>query len=68
MKKHFGMIAAALTCALMISFAGADTASAEPIDEQYVVEEDGQTVVEEDREIVIDFTIPYTSPNDGRLG
>ena len=55
MKKHFGMIAAALTCALMLSFAGAGTASAEQIDEQYVVEEDGQTVV---------YITTYVDPDD----
>ena len=56
MKKRFAMIAAALTGALMISFAAVPvSAASNQVDEQYVVEEDGQTVV---------YIITYVEPDD----
>ena len=56
MKKRFAMIAAALTGALMISFTGLTaSAASNQVDEQYVVEEDGQTVV---------YIVTYVAPDD----
>ena len=54
MKKTVSMILAALTVALMLSVACVP-ASAEQIDEQYVVEEDGKTVV---------YIVTYVEPDD----
>ena len=54
MKKRLSVILAALATALTVSFACVP-ASAEQIDEQYVVEENGQTVV---------YIVTYVEPDD----
>ena len=61
MKKRLSLILAALTTAVTVSLAcvPASAAGSNQVDEQYVVEEDGQTVV---------YIVTYVDPSEGIAG